>query len=105
MQIESPRSLRRQYLEWVEEQIEEYKERVPRNELIALAEQVVEELRITQQGQYQLTEMLLCTAVDRRIFRLLKLPGYRSWRAARVAPPLEWTPGVVAAEKAAREPQ
>ena len=30
-------------------------------------------------GQYQLTELLLLEAVDRRIFRLLNLPGYRRW--------------------------
>jgi hypothetical protein len=75
------RSLRRTYLEWVDEQIEDYKDQIPRSELLLLAERVVEELRVNSDGQYQITELLLCEAVDRSIFRLLKLPSYRSWRA------------------------
>lgn len=81
MQLRSARSLRRSYLEWVEAQIESYKESVPRTDLLGLADEVIEELRVNQEGQYQLTELLLCTAVDRKIFRLLRLPGYRSWCA------------------------
>jgi hypothetical protein len=81
--LPSPRSLRRAYLDWVEEQIEDFKETVSRSDLLRLADEVVEELRITQQGQYQLTELLLTTAVDRKIFRLLNLPGYRGWCSAR----------------------
>jgi hypothetical protein len=80
--MRSTRSLRRSYLEWVEMQIEAYKESVPRSDLLGLADQVVEELRVDGEGQYQLTELLLCTAVDRKIFRLLRLPGYRSWVAS-----------------------
>ncbi|CAN5666959.1 hypothetical protein BH23GEM6_BH23GEM6_20680 [soil metagenome] len=73
--------MRRSYLDWVEAQIESYKESVPRSDLLGLADTVIEELRVDQEGQYQLTELLLCTAVDRKIFRLLRLPGYRSWCA------------------------
>lgn len=77
----SSRSLRRAYLEWVEEQIEAFKESIPRSDLLRIAEEAIEELRVNQKGQYQLTELLLCDAVDRRIARLLKLPGYRAWFA------------------------
>ncbi|MGH7458749.1 MAG: hypothetical protein ACREKN_06695 [Longimicrobiaceae bacterium] len=73
-------SLRRRYLDWIEECIETYKEEMPRGELLDLADQVVEELRMTRRGQYQLTELLLSAAVDRKIFRLLGLPGYRVWK-------------------------
>jgi hypothetical protein len=83
MQLPTTRSLRRAYLEWVEQQIEAYKETVPRIALLDLADDVVRELRITNRGQYQLTELLLCDAVDRKIFQMLKLPGYRSWRASQ----------------------
>lgn len=84
-------SRRRSYLEWVEEQIEAYKESVSRSELLGVADEVVTELRVNAKGQYQLTEVLLAEAVDRKIFRLLKLPAYRSWAAehpaaSRVAP-------------------
>jgi hypothetical protein len=71
--------MRRSYLEWVEMQIESYKDSVPRADLLGLADEVIEELRVDDGGQYQLTELLLCTAVDRKIFRLLRLPGFRSW--------------------------
>jgi len=79
----TPRSLRRAYVEWVEEQIEEFKERIPRAQLLAMADEVVNELRVDTGGQYQLTEILLCNAMDRRIFRMLKLPGYRAWCSQR----------------------
>ena len=76
----APRSLRRAYQEWVEEQVEEFKDNMPRTELLRLADEVVRELRMTHGGQYQLTELLLCNAVDRYIVRMLHLPGYRAWR-------------------------
>jgi hypothetical protein len=71
----------------VEDRIEEYKESISRADLLRLADEVVEELRVNGTGQYQLTELLLCTAVDRKIFRLLKLPGYRVWCGTRTGPP------------------
>ena len=85
MGSESPRSLRRAYVEWVEERIEEFKEQIPRSRLLTLADEVVNELRVNPDGQYQLTEILLCNAMDRRIFRMLRLPGYRAWCAQRQA--------------------
>ena len=86
----SHRSLRRAYLEWVEEQVEAYKERVPRERLMDLADEVCTDLRVSAGGQYQLTELLLCSAINRRIYRMLKLPGFRAWleeqRADAMAP-------------------
>ena len=79
MGSDTPRSLRRAYVEWVEEQIETYKESVSRSELLSVADEVVTDLRVNARGQYQLTEMLLAEAVDRKIFRMLKLPTYRTW--------------------------
>lgn len=83
----TPRSLRRAYVDWVEEQIEEFKERIPRAQLLAMADEVVTDLRVNDGGQYQLTEILLCNAMDRRIFRMLKLPGYRAWCAQHTSTP------------------
>jgi hypothetical protein len=83
MSPKSPRSLRRAYLEWVEEQVEEFKDSIPRTRLLAIADEVVNELRLSRGGQYQLTEILLCDAMNRYLFRLLKLPGYRAWCAQR----------------------
>lgn len=79
----SPRSLRRAYLDWVEEQVESFKDTIPRADLLRLADEVVDDLRVNRNGQYQLTELLMCAAMDRRIARILKLPGYRAWCAER----------------------
>ena len=79
----SANSRRREYLDWVEDQIEEFKESVTRAELLEVADEVVAELRVNTRGQYQLTEVLLSEAVDRHIFRMLKLPSYRRWREER----------------------
>ena len=79
--------LRHAYLEWVEEQVEAYKDSISRAELMLLADQVVQELRVSRKGQYQLTELLLCEAVDRKIARMLRLPGFRVWAAGQGASP------------------
>jgi hypothetical protein len=83
MPPKSSRSLRHAYIEWVEDQIEDYKDSVSRSDLLRIAEEAIDELRVSQGGQYQLTEILLSNAVDRKIFKLLKLPGYRTWSSAR----------------------
>jgi hypothetical protein len=70
---------RRQYQAWVEEQIEEYKTALTRDELLDLAEKAVEGLFTTPDGQYPLTEILLCDAVDALLFRRLNLPDYKQW--------------------------
>jgi hypothetical protein len=75
-------SLRSLYLDWVEEQLEEFKDSVPRSELLAIADEVVTELQMNRKGQYQLTELLLLEEVDRTLFKRLKLPSFRVWAAA-----------------------
>lgn len=70
---------RQQYLDWVEEQIEEYKCSIRRDDLLALADHAVTDLLQAPDGQYALTEIVLCDAVDRIIFKRLKLPSYRKW--------------------------
>jgi len=72
----SPRQL---YLAWIEEQIEEYKARLPRDELLELADEAVQALFTSEDEQYPLTEILLRDAVDALIFRRLGLPSYRTW--------------------------
>lgn len=66
--------------------METFKESVSREELLGIADQVVSELRVNDRGQYQWTELLLAAAVDRKIFRMLKLPSYRSWAASHPTP-------------------
>lgn len=83
MPEESAPTLRQIYDLWVEDQIEDYKDSVSRSDLLRLAEDACDELRVNPTGQYQITEILLTTAVDRKIFSLLKLPGFRAWSRAR----------------------
>ena len=70
---------RHEYQMWVEEQIEEYKTALTRDELLDLAEQAVKELFTTPDGQYPLTEILLRDAVDTLLFKRLNLPDYKHW--------------------------
>ncbi len=79
MPEKSASSLRQIYDTWVEDQVEDFKDSVSRSDLLRLAEEACDDLRVNPTGQYQITEILLTTAVDRKIFKLLKLPSYRTW--------------------------
>jgi len=74
--VATPRHL---YQFWVEEQIEEFKASLTRDELLALADEAVQQLFESPDGQYPLTEILLCDVVDALLFRRLKLPDYKLW--------------------------
>jgi hypothetical protein len=72
--------LRRLYHAWVEDQIEEFKAALTRDELMDIAEEAVQLLQETPDEQYHLTELVLRDAVDRLLFARLGLPGFRQWR-------------------------
>jgi hypothetical protein len=74
------RTPRQQYQAWVEEQLEECKAGLTRDELLELAETAVQQLFESPDGQYPLTEILLCDAVDRLLLLRLNLPDFRTWR-------------------------
>lgn len=76
------RSLRYEYELFVEEEIENYKESIPRNALLSIGDEAVAVL--TEQPQLALTELVLAEEVDRIIFRRLRLPAYQTWRRRRV---------------------
>ncbi|MCI0435400.1 MAG: hypothetical protein L0271_17415 [Gemmatimonadetes bacterium] len=77
-----PAATRPAYQAWVEDQIEEYKSTLTRDELLDLAEFAVERIVQSPDGQYALTEILLRDAVDALIQERLDLPGFRRWRRA-----------------------
>ncbi len=79
----SPRSLRSEYEEFIEQRIEEYKDGLPRASILGIGDEAVQELARTE--QYQLTEVLLQEQVDAIIRRRLRLPSYRRWRERHVA--------------------
>lgn len=76
-QRSQPRSLKAQYQEYVEQEIENYKESIPRHALLAIGDEAARAIAAGQ--QMALTELLLCEEVDRIIFRRLALPSYRTW--------------------------
>jgi hypothetical protein len=88
---------RHRYQAWVEEQLEEYKAALTRDELLDLAEVAVEQLFHSPDGQYPLTEILLCDAVDRLLLLRLNLPDFRTWQRScqndTPARPPKMTPG------------
>jgi hypothetical protein len=72
-------SPRQQYIAWVEDQVEDFKAAVSREDLMSIAEEAVDELFDHRDGQYPLTEILLRDAVDALIIQRLGLPTYRQW--------------------------
>jgi hypothetical protein len=76
------RSLRYEYELFVEEEIENYKESIPRSALLSIGDEAVAVL--SQQPQFSLTELMLAEEVDQLIFRRLRLPSYQTWRRRRL---------------------
>ena len=76
------RSLKHEYHLYLEEEIENYKESIPRSALLSIGDEAVAAL--TEQPQFALTELLLADEVDRIIFRRLRLPTYQTWRRRRL---------------------
>jgi hypothetical protein len=73
---------RQAYHAWVEDQIEEFKGTLTRDELLDVAEHAIDTLGDSPDGQYALTEILLRDAVDTLLFDRLGLPDYRQWQRA-----------------------
>lgn len=76
------RSLKHEYELYLEQEIENYKESVPRSVLLGIGDEAVSSL--SKQSQLALTELLLCEEVDRIITKRLRLPKYDTWRRQRV---------------------
>ena len=77
-----PRSLKHEYDTYVESEIENYKDSIPRNAILAIGDEAVASLGA--QMQFALTEILLMEEVDRIIRKRLRLPTYTTWRRRRV---------------------
>jgi hypothetical protein len=72
------RSLKHEYELYVEREIENYKDSLPRMALLGIGDEAVRILE--QQSQLFLTELVLCEEVDRIIMGRLRIPAYRTWR-------------------------
>ncbi|MGI8496103.1 MAG: hypothetical protein ACR2OG_00765 [Gemmatimonadaceae bacterium] len=77
-----PRSLKHEYELYVEREIEEYKDSVPRQTILAIGDEAV--VSLADQDQLALTEILLCGEVDRLIRQRLRLPSLATWRRRRL---------------------
>jgi hypothetical protein len=76
----APRSLKQEYQEFILHRLEEFKNTLPRAELLRIGDEAVRELQTTTEDQYLLTEVLLLEHVDRIIARRLRLPSFPRWR-------------------------
>jgi len=76
-----PRSLRYEYEIYVEREIEDYKNSVPRAYLMGIADEAMRQ--IVAGDQLGLSELLLAAEVDRVIAKRLRLPSYETWRKRR----------------------
>lgn len=76
------RSLKYEYEQYVEREIENYKESLPRSVLLTIGDAAVRAL--AGQPQFALTELLLCDEVDKIIFKRLRLSSYATWRKHRI---------------------
>lgn len=82
MATRTARSLRHEYELYIEQEIENYKESIPRSGILAIGDEAA--ARLASEAQFVLTEMLLLEEVDRIIFRRLRLPTYSTWRRKRL---------------------
>jgi hypothetical protein len=85
---ESPRSRRprprlspkQHYHEYLLQRIEDYKNSIPREELLRLGNDAATELQDAAEGQYFLTEVVMQETVDRIIMKRLRLPSFSRWK-------------------------
>jgi hypothetical protein len=82
MATRTARSLRHEYELYVEQEIENYKESIPRSAILAIGDEAA--ALLASQSQFVLTELLMLEEVDRIIFRRLRLPRYDTWRRKRL---------------------
>lgn len=77
-----PRSLKHEYELYVDREIENYKDSIPRQAILSIGEEAVQAL--SSREQLALTEILLCAEVDRIIRARLRIPSFATWRRRRL---------------------
>lgn len=82
MATRTARSLHYEYELYLEQEIENYKESIPRAAILAIGDEAA--AKIAAEQQLALTELLLVEEVDRIIFGRLRLPKYDTWRRKRL---------------------
>ena len=82
MATRTTRSLKHEYGLFIEQEIENYKESIPRSAILTIGDEAA--ARLASQQQFALTELLLCEEVDKIISGRLRLPSYNTWRKKRI---------------------
>ncbi|MFN8571700.1 MAG: hypothetical protein U0132_06535 [Gemmatimonadaceae bacterium] len=77
-----PRSLRHEYDIYVEQEIENYKDSIPRSALLRIGDEAVDQLR--KRNQLEFSEILIWAEVDVIIRRRLRIPTFATWRNRRL---------------------
>jgi hypothetical protein len=76
------RSLKHEYELYVEREIEDYKDSIPRSAILSIGDEAVSKLRTQEQVAFD--EIVLCDEVDRIITGRLRLPTYATWKRRRL---------------------
>jgi len=76
------RSLKHEYELYVEREIEDYKDSIPRSAILSIGDEAVAKLRTQEQVAFD--ELVLCDEVDRIITVRLRLPTYATWKRRRL---------------------
>jgi len=76
------RSLKYEYECYVEQEIENYKDSIPRSAILRIGDEAVANLRAAEQVAFD--ELLIWAEVDRIIRNRLRIPSYASWRRRRL---------------------
>jgi hypothetical protein len=82
MAHQQQRSLKHEYQLYVEREIEDYKDSIPRSAILSIGDEAVARLR--SQEQFAFDELVLWGEVDRIITSRLRIPTYASWKRRRL---------------------
>jgi len=76
------RSLKHEYDCYVEQEIENYKDSIPRSAILRIGDEAV--AAMGESEQLMMGEVMLCAEVDRIIRARLRLPAFPTWRRRRL---------------------
>ena len=76
------RSLKHEYELYVDREIEDYKDSIPRSAILSIGDEAVAVLRAQEQVAFN--ELVICDEVDRIIRRRLRVPTYATWKRRRL---------------------
>lgn len=76
------RSLKHEYELYVEREIEDYKDSIPRSAILSIGDEAVSRLRAQEQVAFD--ELVLWDEVDRIITSRLRIPTYATWKRRRL---------------------